>query len=854
MRFVLAGILLLAALATPQADAQAEGEVESIGFQGHYRPNCWTPMKVRLRSKIATPATYRLKVVQEDIDGDRVSYTRPITLNASVEGRRVEEHAWLYFLPQLRDLANARTPQEFTALIKVFLCDEDGKQLVQLPIPAGVGLFDVDSPNTSGFGRRGNRFVVAVVAGGHQHKLREYRDLYGVVEDLVFVNVTVNELPTSVLAYQAVDHVVWFNADPTQLSADAAAAIEEYVRDGGKLVVTQNREWQKTKDSPLAQMLPVVLSGDGQERNATTLRMLARIPDFTEQRWNPDFKPGPEWMVILDNRLLPYDPWRPLEDVDAFLCHAVPRPGAVVAMWSVGEHPTPYIVRGLHGYGGVTWVAQDLSDPALIATTRDAGYGWARIWEKVLALPGNPIPGPNVPVELKHFNRREAERLLKEANRFQTTSSGRDISGVFRDDTNHNSTATAFVAVAILFFIGYWVVAGPGAYFFLLARRRQTWNWFAFGLCAGVATLLTLLIVHFVVRGKPDLRHVSLVRMGPAQDALVAADVGLYVREDGVQRLELKETSPGRTTYVAPLAAHPMIEGSDAAGGFISYLEYDVPIRDRASTGAPFVDMPFRSTSKKIELKWAGQPKHGGIDSTLEMTKEGNLRGTIANNTGMDLRKAWLVWKNENNLSESNTLKEETKIQTTVLELGDPTGPDPVWPRNATLTIQDVYAKAYLNTNQRPAPGTFSGFRGTLESTWPNRWPRGALIDTTANLDRDLAALMLSIFDLIPPSEETADRKRHELSRLMGRHWDMSHVVSAGQMLVVAVGPANSPVPVPFTVSGDPVTGQGLTYYQFVVPINRPPADPPEPTTRPTTLPTTRPAAAPQPPPPNVER
>src|SRR5687768_12802769 len=184
MRSVLAGIILLAAVAT-HASAQAEGEVESIGFQGHYRPNCWTAMKVRLRSKIAAPATYRLKVVQEDLDGDRVSYTRPITINASVEGRRVEEHAWLYFLPQIRDLAMARTPQEYTALIKVYLCDESGKQLVQLPIPAGVGLFDVDIPSQmANFGTRGSRFVVCVVAGGHRHQLKHYQQLYGVNEDM----------------------------------------------------------------------------------------------------------------------------------------------------------------------------------------------------------------------------------------------------------------------------------------------------------------------------------------------------------------------------------------------------------------------------------------------------------------------------------------------------------------------------------------------------------------------------------------------------------------------------------------------------------------------------------------------
>src|SRR4051812_33952700 len=48
MRVLLAGLLLLCL--TGAAFAQdAEGEVESIGFGGAYRPNCWTAMKLRLR-------------------------------------------------------------------------------------------------------------------------------------------------------------------------------------------------------------------------------------------------------------------------------------------------------------------------------------------------------------------------------------------------------------------------------------------------------------------------------------------------------------------------------------------------------------------------------------------------------------------------------------------------------------------------------------------------------------------------------------------------------------------------------------------------------------------------------------
>ena len=46
MRSILVGLILLNI--SSAALAQAKGEVESIGFDNAYRPNCWTPMVVKL--------------------------------------------------------------------------------------------------------------------------------------------------------------------------------------------------------------------------------------------------------------------------------------------------------------------------------------------------------------------------------------------------------------------------------------------------------------------------------------------------------------------------------------------------------------------------------------------------------------------------------------------------------------------------------------------------------------------------------------------------------------------------------------------------------------------------------------
>src|SRR5260221_14428629 len=46
MRLLLAGILHLALASVVLA--QANGDIESLGFEFNYRPGCWTPMVVRL--------------------------------------------------------------------------------------------------------------------------------------------------------------------------------------------------------------------------------------------------------------------------------------------------------------------------------------------------------------------------------------------------------------------------------------------------------------------------------------------------------------------------------------------------------------------------------------------------------------------------------------------------------------------------------------------------------------------------------------------------------------------------------------------------------------------------------------
>jgi hypothetical protein len=89
---------------------------------------------------------------------------------------------------------------------------------------------------------------------------------------------------------------------------------------------------------------------------------------------------------------------------------------------------------------------------------------------------------------------------------------------------------------------------------------------------------------------------------------------------------------------------------------------------------------------------------------------------------------------------------------------------------------------------------------------------------------------MMSFFDLLPPVQLwSGERNRIELLRRGGRQFDLSHAINAGQLVVIGRTDSFSPLPIPLTVEGGTPIGQGVTFYQWVVPLDRPK---PEPTTQ----------------------
>jgi hypothetical protein len=852
---LIAGIVLVSLLPVI-AFAQARGQVETVGFAGAYRPGCWTPMVVQLIPTTGTAFAGRIEVIQEDLDRDNVIFTRQITLTGNTaSGSAPEQRFWMYFLPQpskgdREALEAGLTADQLTRIIRVRLVSESGKELVRLPITQS--LRPVESLRGGmGAGSRGMKLILAV-SQNHQPNFKEFEAMTGLTEDLAVVTVRGigNELPDSVIGYDAVDAIVWTDGDPTELSAEQLTALEEFVKRGGKLVLSQDtaaNQWQRNSIKfPL--LIPVIVKGiEERDDKLETLRQLGRVNTYTKGEW--DKLKGPFKYAVAD-----------------------PKPGTSVVAWQRNEagdvlfdetgRPKPYIVRHAVGAGSVTWVAQDLGDPQV--GIRSSPLGWSHIWDEVMDWRNEPV--------FAHTNRVNGEIETAPYKSNITWEFGK----AFLGKMDLPSTSAALIGIAVLFFIVYWVAAGPGSYFVLLKRNRSSLSWFTFAAMAIAATGLTVLIVKLVLRGAPQVQHVSFVRYVPGgEPARVHSQFGLYIPRDGAQKIELKNAAPNRASYITAFNLHPAFNQTDI--DFPARQEYRVPVkelreRDREPADPKSISIPYRSTLKKFQAEWVGSVQ-GGIDGNVKLAADlPQVRGTLTNNTGRDLRMVYIVVNHPAVLSAGATLPLDHVLYLAQWKAGDSIDLD------REFRAPNAGGAAYIRTGADLLNPTSQGpprFKGTIQrdlrnsqgqSTlvanwtdyWFEKWRSSSFGDREYSEDDALTPRsmpLLSFFDRLPvprnPDARTNNDRnadRFDLLRRSLRNLDVSAAISGGNLAVVAVSNnREEPLPFPLEVDGSKVTDiKGYVFHQAVLPVDRSEVNKP-PTPPAATQPATQSATKPTP-------
>jgi hypothetical protein len=889
MRAFLVGIvlLLLGGISASPALGQATGYVEKIGFGKTIRPYGWTPVMVRLTSTIGDPAEYQIQVRQEDLDRDRVIFRRDIVLNPGKT-----EQFWVYFLAQPRGLPE-NSAVELDKALDVRLCTKGGKPLVKLGIQDPI--VGLDPPRQGFTAQPGQKLVLFVIDGPGSRSapaVRHFPDALGVNERIYPVLVTPFDLPENVIGYDAVDAIVWLDADAGNMTAGGSrrmAAMTEYVRNGGRLVVSQQPEQFKLE--AFADLLPVHLknaAGDWavEMRDKTDLTPL----------WSP---PPPRDSLEEPKRsLATYQSYELRDEQTAawekltgpFKVAAVrAKDDAVVDEWidwaNNGKDVTPWLARHAVGAGSVAWVAQDLGNRAITGT---ASSGWPYVWDRVLGQRNDRMRvGPEIEAP-------DPKPRYVEMNRARFSAQNTiDLGSAMLRGMEHEGRAGGLVFLAGVFFIGYWVVAGPVAYLVLAGKKRTELSWTIFAVCALGATLLTVGVVRLVLRGDAEVHHVSVVRMlgeAPADDgtprsrATVTSRIGLYVPRDGVQQVTLLENDKDAVSYVTPYSIHPQHQAGST--DFPAYLEYEIPVRDTPLAEAVSVGIPYRSTLKKLGARWVGhlnggiEIKPGGAANKPHLVPTdkkvpgadgkpiplGTINGVLVNRSGVDLANVYFVF----NYPQTESFPESDLILYY-----------PEWPQGKALDIGYEYNNretAYLpvvgnNTqvgltatpgggNKRAIKGPINSTSGQASNDWASWWYSGLKSSTASDQFDDSRGdylrsfPMLSLFDRVRPQENSSaalngfSNDRVEVVRRAAREFDVSGLVASGQLVILATGGkpgaiAASPLPFPMEVQGDRVTGSGTTFYQFALPLARNELPLPPPWPQPADAAATQPATAP---------
>lgn len=225
-----AGLLVILAAGPARAPAQpVQGDIVSVGFQarvstGHVvRNGQWFPILVTLSGQGTQSYDVELRCERADLDGDRVAYLEPhvaVTPEAGI--RRV----WCYAVNLKESAGDPLT---------IDIIGDDGALISTMTAPMfePIGnetqlILDISSKRVTGldqFNSPADEYL------GYAWGQRNY------YRSICVATLPARDLPDRWWGLEAVDVVVWDEPDPDALSIAQLAALVEWVRNGGQLVV-----------------------------------------------------------------------------------------------------------------------------------------------------------------------------------------------------------------------------------------------------------------------------------------------------------------------------------------------------------------------------------------------------------------------------------------------------------------------------------------------------------------------------------------------------------------------------------------------------------------------------------------
>ncbi len=775
---------LIISLAAPAA-GQVQGRLRRVGlFEGGAplaRPGTWTFAEIELKSLEPKPFDGELRIQQRDRDGDVIVAVQEVYLAPGEDWRSYE----VYFTPNRGAVGGGE--------VSVRLFDAEGV-LVRVRSDAGEELDELTSDPWMDIPAEEFLIVDLSIPRKLPHLtwLDPRRQPRGATINLRTVRLLAPQaLPSKWHGLEAVDAIVWDDVDPTLLAEQQLTALVEWVRHGGRLLLTSSRNWQALMNSPLAEVLPVKI---------TDVRRMNELQAFTE--------------VIVPN-----------DDYSTDLAQQYARKGvAVCKMQRLGKAPEvvsipadytgvdPVAHRRFLGRGCLTFVGASLHElmpppERLEDMTEDAIAS--------IAKEETAPPFVRYSEEIIGWNFLALPRAREPAGGLQMFSS--DLFDTMRSTIWFQAVGAAFLVFAILFAAGYWLAATGGTWWYLRRRGWQHLCWSAFAIVSLAGILIGTGMV-WTLRGVTTKLWQTTVVDGRAGDDYAYATCLFGVKTPDHTRLDLRLPAGDRKSGVdqqfGVLTAMPPSE--------LSYYEearFVAPDQYVSARAGAFLDnVPVRATLKELVGHWEGF-LDGRLEARLVVDKD-HMFGEgsyIRNNLGFPLKYCYIL----EDRAETSTGR---ALLTRCLELGElpPAEPGQDFDLEA-FRLKLYYGPTKAGVSPTPIDNRQLGL-GFRVAAWRKELPGGG-VDVTGMSQpaprrlsgrQEIASmLLLSVFNLID-LEDTGQ----ELHRSFGRPLDCTHLLT--RETAVLIGFAESRPPAILEVNGRNLYPEkALTMYRFVIPVER---------------------------------
>lgn len=768
-------------------------QLDQFGAGNRFRPGDVTAIALRLTSALPEPTPCFVQWEMPNVDGDIAEYGRVVTLTPGAPTR-----TWLYgpLPPQI-------TPESvFTVRIFEFRDERRRREIGGArisPSQVGAQLFGIE------------KSLIAIV-GSARMGLDDYGNTWPMrretppganVDTRLVPGLSPSELPDRWEGLRPFEAIAWADALPQDLRLDSANALREYVERGGHLIITlpaAGNPWglgalgkteledllphhapRKDEGVLLSEVLPVLSKSQHARRD---IELSIRV--FKEIHGSFD---------ALDSH---YEPLIALPD------------GRVV------------VIQRVYGFGRVTVIGIDLTSRQLTSM----GLPQAdRFWNRILGR-RNDTPQAD---EVRALE--EAGRLARQSPNQATVGSGR----LFVQQISMTRRAGQGLILALLLFIVYFLVAGPGGYHLLKRRGLLRHAWLGFVAAAGVFTAIAWGGVALMRQHDVTVKHVTFLdHIARAPDDLLDREpqlqratswMSIHLPGYGKSHVEI-DSAPGRRdlllSWTPPGEVVPKFPNVD---------RYMIDVgRSPAS-----YKLPSRSTATQMYAHWLGglDPAWGGllrIDPDDPVCVAGDasgrlsLTGTIINELPGTLSNVQVIWvENRRRRPKAYTTARDgeefpwvpRQLSGDMLNFGRMWS-KPRWEQGTAFDLAELDLKGRTDLESNIYGRYIEDFESPRYSVLTSR--------QLSEGEQRRYMEMLSIYhQLTPPKYLKPPTGDQELDivvvrRELGQELDLSPWLTRPCLIIIGYL-EGSPTPVPLRVDGEIPASEGRTIVRWIYPL-----------------------------------